>query len=90
MVIQQMHHCDSTHLETVPVHETFQGKTVWQGDVEVFTVKHPQAQRCYAWSHPEGDGDKDERFIAVLGAPPVKNALDAVRVAIVASRKLAR
>lgn len=90
LVIQQMHQCDSTHLFSVPVHETFQGKTVWHGDVEVFSVKHPKADRCYAWSHPEGKDDADERFIAVLGAPPVKSALDAVRVAIVGSRKLNR
>jgi hypothetical protein len=35
-----------------PVHETFQGQTVWAGEVEVFDlVGHPKAKRCYAWAH---------------------------------------
>jgi hypothetical protein len=36
--IRNMHQCESTWLETVPVHEVFRGKTVWQGDVEVFAL----------------------------------------------------
>jgi hypothetical protein len=37
------------HRATVPVHEVFRGKTVWQGDVEVFDINgHPKAKRCYA------------------------------------------
>ena len=90
LVIDQLHGCDSTYPETVPVHETFQGKIVWPGEVEVFSVDHHKARLCYAWSHVGGDNDEGERFVAVLGAPPVKSALDAVRVAIVGSRKMKR
>jgi len=43
----------------VPVHEVFQGKTLWQGDVEVFDLAgHPKAKRAYGWSHPEGKATK--------------------------------
>ena len=87
MVIREMHHCDASHIETVKVHETFRGETVWQGEVEIFNVVHPKATLCYAWSHPDGKRDKDERAFAILGMPPVQSALDAVRVAIVAQRK---
>jgi len=68
----------------VPVQEVFEGKPVWQGFVEVFDLTgHPEATRCYAWSHAEGKDDKGERFVAVLEIPPVKDAASAVRVQIV-------
>jgi len=35
----KLHGCDATYIETVPVIEEFQGKTVWQGDVEVFDIR---------------------------------------------------
>ena len=50
--IHHMHGCEATWLESVPVTETFEGQTVWDGDVQVFTLRdHPGAQRAYAWSH---------------------------------------
>ena len=30
-----LHGCEAQYAETVPVIETLQGKTVWEGDVEV-------------------------------------------------------
>ena len=69
----------------MPVHEVFQGQTVWKGDVEAFDIEgHPKAKKAYGWS--EGTGDK-ERFFAVLELPPVKCALAAVRASIVADSK---
>lgn len=82
--VQQMHYCTATWLESVPVLETFQGRTVWDGVVQVFELSgHPSATRCYAWSSPVERSDK-RRFFAVLHQPPVASALDAVRAAIVA------
>jgi hypothetical protein len=43
--IRHLYGLESTWLETVPVHEVFQGQTVWQGEVEVFAVDHPGALR---------------------------------------------
>lgn len=84
--IKRLHECDSSHIESVPVIETFQGKVVWQGQVEVFSLTgHPKAKRCYAWSHVQDD--KQQRYIAVLELPPVKTALDAVRASIVSQSK---
>ena len=84
MVIFQLHGCDSKHVESKPVHEVFQGKTVWQGIVEVFDlIRHPKAKRCYGWSHREGKSDKGERFVTVLEIPPVVSPETAVRVQIV-------
>ena len=58
-VIRKLHGCFATHIETVPVKETFQGETVWEGKVEVFDLHdHPKTDRVYAWSHDTGDADR--------------------------------
>lgn len=86
LAIYHMHKCDAKHYGTAPVHETFQGETVWQGNVEVFDVTgHARAQRAYAWSFKDDDGQ--EHITAVLGLPPVKSALDAVKVSILADKQ---
>ena len=78
--IRELHGTDATHVETVPVKETFQGQTVWEGDVEVFDLAdHPKASRVYAWSH--GDPDNPQH-ITVLQIPPATTPLRAVQVAI--------
>lgn len=77
-VIRKLHGAEATHVETVPVTETFQGKTVWEGDVEVFDLAdHPKASRVYAWSH----GDPPQH-ITVLQIPPAITPQRAVQVAI--------
>jgi hypothetical protein len=74
--------------ESVPVREVFQGKTIWNGEVEVFDLTgHPKAKRAYGWSHPEGDDNKGERFVTVLEIPPVSSAETAVKVSIVSDLK---
>ena len=89
--IRRLHGCDADYLETVPVTETFQDETVWQGDVEVFNIRgHPKATRCYAWSHLAGKKDEGKRFIAVLELPPVDSAETAVKAAIMAEIKSVR
>jgi hypothetical protein len=83
--IWRMHACGAVHRETVPVHEQFQGKTVWKGDVEVFDLmQHPKAKRAYAWAHIDGPNDEQTRYVAVLEIPPVKDALTAVQASIMA------
>src|SRR5262245_41098251 len=78
MVIEHLHQCSAAYRETVPVHETFRGETVFNGDVEVFDLtKHPKAKTCYGWSYGE-----PEQFVTVLELPPVKSAQDAVKVGV--------
>jgi hypothetical protein len=90
-VIGKLHGCDSKHVESVPVHEVFRGKTVWDGVVEVFDlVGHPKAKRAYGWSHPDGPDDTEERFVTVLELPPVVSPETAVKAAIVAEVKTRR
>lgn len=88
VAVSQLHDCGATWRETVPVHEVFNGQTVWQGEVEVFGLTgHPKAKRAYAWSHREGEDDKGERFVAVLELPPVESPVTAVRASIMADKK---
>lgn len=90
-VIGKLHGCDSKHVESVPVHEVFQGKTAWRGIVEVFDlIGHPKAKRCYAWSHLDGAQDERTNYVAVLGIPPVDSPLKAVQAAIVSEVKAAK
>lgn len=80
--IRQQHGCESRWVESVPVHEEREGKTVWDGVVQVFAlVGHPKAKRAYAWSQTtEGTGAR--RFHVVLGLPPVDGPVMAVRTSV--------
>lgn len=78
-----MHGCESRWVESVPVTETFNGETVWSGEVQVFElVGHKMAKRAYAWSHATA-GER-RRFFAVLQYGPVTDAVTAVRASIAA------
>jgi hypothetical protein len=87
--IEQRHQCLAIHREGVYVHETVDGQTIWEGDVEVFDLTgHAEAQRCYAWSHREKRvsghvlNSDHFRLITVLGKRPVDSPQMAVRTAI--------
>src|SRR5712692_8482073 len=80
--IRDLHSCDSTHVQSVPVYEAFDGKVIWDGDVEVFLlINHPRVKRAYAWNYRDDFGRS--RHIEVLGVPPINSAIDAVRAVIV-------
>lgn len=82
-VIRRLHGAEATHVESVPVTETFKGQTVWEGIVEVFDLAgHATAHRVYAWAHETDDPDKPIRHVTVLHLHPIKSAQDAVRAAI--------
>jgi hypothetical protein len=84
VAVSQLHNCGAVWRDTLPVHEVFQGKTVWRGEVEVFDpLGHAKAKRAYAWSHLDGEHDERTRFVAVLEIPPVESAETAVRVQII-------
>ena len=82
-VIRRLHGAEATHIESVPVHEKFHGKTVWDGVVEVFDlVGHPKATRVYAWAH-ETDEPNTPKHVTVLHLHPVDSPKTAVRAAII-------
>ncbi len=79
--IRASHGADARLINRVLVDETFNGQTVWEGEVLVFSLDdHPTVPRCYAWS-VEG------RVTAVLHEGPVNSPQTAVRAAIAAERR---
>ncbi len=84
--ILRLHGCASTFLESVPVIETFKGKTVWDGVVQVFELRgHSKASKCYAWSHETDDKwDRrkiNRRFVVVLHQGKIDSPQAAVKAA---------
>lgn len=85
--ILNVHGATATHVETVPVVEEFQGETVWQGEVEVFTIRgHPKAKRAYGWGFVVNE-NQGRKYFAVLELPPVNSPLTAVQAAIMSEIK---
>jgi hypothetical protein len=90
-VIRRLHGVESKHIESVPVKETFQGKTVWEGIVEIFEIRgDARTNRIYAWSHETDDPKKPRRHITVLHIHPVTSPEAAVRAHIVQEYRLAQ
>jgi hypothetical protein len=88
--IEKAYNREAKHVESVPVREVFQGKTIWDGAVEVFDlVKHPVAKRAYAWGHAVRDTGNEVRVVTILGMSPVDSPRKAVQVSIVADAKQA-
>jgi hypothetical protein len=73
------------HLHSTRVVETFNGKTVWEGTVEVYRVFRQPISTAYGWAVNDGHGQA--QFIAVLGTPPINGPLDAVRAWLVTLSK---
>lgn len=85
--IEVQHGGRATLVQSVPVKETHNGQTIWEGVVHVFDLAgHPKATRAYAWSSPI-DGSDKRRFFAVLQTGGIKTPQDAVQAAIVAEHK---
>jgi hypothetical protein len=83
-VIRRLHGVESQHVESVPVKETFQGRTVWEGAVEVFQlIGHPKASKIYAWAHDTDDPKHPRRHVTVLHMDSVTSPILAVRAAII-------
>ena len=88
--VENQHGGTAVFVESVPVKEEFQGKTVWDGIVHVFNLDaHPSATIAYAWSSPIEGSDK-RRFFAVLHLGGIRSPQDAVRAAIVAVHRVGK
>lgn len=82
--IRHRYHVEPIYVETVPVHEQFQGQTVWEGEVEVFDIpEFTDANRVYAWAYETDQVDEPKRTVTVLHVPPVTSPELAVRAAII-------
>jgi hypothetical protein len=85
--VESQHGGKATFVQAVPVHETHEGQTVWDGVVHVFDLKGSptNAFRAYAWSYERDDGKR--RFFAVLHTPQIDGPRKAVAAAIVAEAR---
>jgi hypothetical protein len=82
--IQHQHGCASRYLYSTRVKEEINGKTVWEGSVEVFAlVGHSQAKVCFAWGFQE---EGIWRYVTVT-SPPIKSPLYAVRAFLIQEAK---
>ena len=85
--IEKLHGCEATLRGPEIVIERFEGSTVWEGLVHVFSIDgHESATVCYAWTMPTDESEK-RRTCTVIGIPPINTPADAVRAAIVAIHK---
>jgi hypothetical protein len=84
--IVHTHGCASRFVRSEPVKEEFEGKTVWEGSVEVFDLSgHPTARQCYAWGFHDDAGKW--QYVAVLQVPPVDSPQKAVQAYILSRGK---
>jgi hypothetical protein len=84
-----MHGSTATLAQAVPITETFERKTVWEGVVHVFAP----GRACLGdprllWSSPI-EGSTKRRFFAVLHTERINSPIEAVRAPIVAEHKTA-
>jgi hypothetical protein len=88
--VETQHGGTAIFVESVPVKEVLEGKTVWDGIVAVFNLDGcTNATRAYAWSSPI-EGSTKRRFFAVLHLGGIRGPQDAVRAAIVAEQRARR
>jgi hypothetical protein len=85
--VERMHGGSAQLTQSVPVRETFEGKTVWEGIVHVFDLTgHPTALALMPGPRRLKESTK-RRFFAVLHTKRINSPIEAVRAAIVAEHK---
>ena len=84
--IRAKHGCVSRYSQTVSVKEELNGKTVWDGKVEVFDLAgHPKAAQAYAWGYEDQDGRK--QYVTMLKVAPVDSAQRAIQAFVTNPQK---
>lgn len=80
--IEARHGGRATFVRSVPVHHSSQGKTLWNGAVQVFDLAGTVegAKRAYAWSQGSSDGKR--RLFVVIDSGTVTGPREAVRTFI--------
>ena len=85
--VEAQHGGTATFVHSVPVYESRNGVTVWNGVVHVFDLASSPsgASRAYAWSYGLPDGKR--RSIALLHIPPIIGPREAVKAIVRADAK---
>lgn len=85
--IEIWYKCDAKFIKTVWVDERFEGTSIWQGDVDVFSVTgHPKANLCYGWLHEDDAGNSQP--VILLNKFPINSPETAVRASIALNASL--
>ena len=80
-LIEREYSTTAKHVETVAVLETFNGETIWDGEVEVFDVpEFSDADQVFAWDF---DDDSGQQQVTVAQIPPATTPENAVKAYIV-------
>lgn len=80
-LIEREYGTTAKHVETVTVLETFNGETIWDGEVEVFEVpEFSDADQVFAWDF---DDDSGQQQVTVAQIPPATTPENAVKAYIV-------
>ncbi len=78
--IMDLHGCDSTWVEAVPVARKLPDESIWEGVVQVFDLSgHPEATRCYAWP----GGESSSVVVMLHQEPVVTSPSAAVKTSII-------
>ena len=78
--VAALHGCDCSHSGTSRVVEFYEGRKIFDGNVETFTLSgHPNAAEAFAWAF---HNRTEPQYLAVLRIPPINDPSDAVRAAI--------
>lgn len=86
--LRKLHGCKAVHVESITAREMFRGKKMWEREVEKFELKkHPKAKFAYAWGDQNPEDEDNLEVTTVLELPPVKSAVDAVRLTIAAQNR---
>ena len=85
--VEAQHGGTATFVQSVPIYESRNGMTVWNGVVHVFDLASSPsgAPRVYAWSYGLPDGKR--RSIAILHSPPIVGPREAVKAIVKADAK---
>jgi hypothetical protein len=80
--VESQHGGKARLLQVVPIKETFDDQTVWEGAVSIFDIAgNPAATRAYAWSSPI-EGSEKRLFFAVLHRGLIDSPAAAVKAVI--------
>lgn len=82
-IIHRLYGAKTQHIDSVPVREVVQGRTIWDGTVEIFNLfGHPKANRIYAWIQITDDHVHSISHVTVPHIPPVVSPETAVKAII--------
>lgn len=82
--VESQHGGTATFVQSVPVYESRNGMTVWNGAVHIFDManSHSGVSRAYAWSDGLPNGKR--RTVVVLHIPPAIGPREAVKTILMA------